>query len=170
MHDQGSPIEHLGGLPGNHVENNQQHTCNKEQRAEQRAQQFHAPQLLGFVSNGKDFELLRNQEYLICRDPLTEDKPSSGHQHENYAFTQSHPQDDLSVRPSRSRTVPLVHPVLQISYLEGVRLPIPQRAPLDSALWTHPSWREFSLSFLMPVFVQRDGGSAETPRRQRAAR
>jgi len=86
--------EQLGGLPEHRVENYQQHTCNKEQRAEQRAQQFHAPQLLSFVSNGKDFELLRNQEYLISRYPLTEDKPSSGHQHENYAFTHSHPQDD----------------------------------------------------------------------------
>jgi len=94
MSVQGSSIEHLVRLPQHRVENNQQHTCNKEQYAEQRAQQFHAPQLLGFVSDGKDFELLRNQEYLISRYPLTEDKPSSGHQHENYAFTQSHPQDD----------------------------------------------------------------------------
>jgi hypothetical protein len=51
----GSFAEHLGGLPEHGVKNYQQHTCNKEQRAEQRAQQFHAPQLLSFVSNGNDF-------------------------------------------------------------------------------------------------------------------
>ena len=74
------------GLGEQCVKCNNHGTGEKEQRAEKRADDFHAPDLSLLVADGKRPELFRDDVHLISRDALADQKSNGSYHHEHDAL------------------------------------------------------------------------------------